>query len=80
LEITVPYISRKLAFWPCVRYDAAHMAKPKVGKGRKIKTSIYLDEDRLKALKSISDKTLIAMSVLIRKGIDLVIAEYSKTR
>ena len=78
--MTVPYISRKLAFCPSVRYDAAHMAKTKVGKGRKIKTSVYLDEDRLKALKNISDKTLIAMSVLIRKGIDLVIAEYSKTR
>jgi len=57
------------------------MAKPsksKVGKGPKIKTSIYIDRRRLVALKAISDRTLISMAVLIRKGIDLVIAEYAK--
>jgi hypothetical protein len=50
---------------------------PKTKKGRKTKTSVYLDQARLVALKEISDRTLIPQSVLIRKGIDLVIAEYS---
>ncbi len=52
--------------------------RSKVGKGPKIKTSIYLNQERLTALKEISDRTLIPMSVLIRRGIDLVIAEYTK--
>jgi hypothetical protein len=55
-------------------------SKPKVGKGPKVKTSIYIDRRRLAALKGISDRTLISMAVLIRKGIDLVIEEYSKSK
>jgi hypothetical protein len=54
--------------------------QPKVGKGPKIKTSVYLNRERLAALKTISDRTLIPMSVLIRKGIDLVISEYAKEK
>lgn len=56
------------------------LSKSKVGHGPKIKTSVYLNQERLTALKMISDRTLIPMSVLIRKGIDLVIAEYSKQK
>jgi len=55
-------------------------SQPKIGKGPKIKTSIYLNRERIKALKTISDRTLIPMSALIRKGIDLVIAEYAKSK
>ena len=51
---------------------------PKSKKVRKKKTSIYLDEARLATLKAISDRTLIPMSSLIRKGIDSVIAEYTQ--
>jgi Ribbon-helix-helix domain len=47
-------------------------------KGRKVKTSIYLDQARLTALKAISDRTMIPMSSLIRKGIDNVLAEYGQ--
>jgi len=74
---------RKIALQRLFQYDAATMPKhlnPKVGKGPKIKTSIYLNRERIKALKAISDRTLIPMSVLIRKGIDLVIAEYEKSK
>ena len=68
-------MTRKLALPLLFRYDVAIMPKQKVGRGPKIKTSIYLNQERLTALKKISDHTLIPMSVLIRKGIDLVIAE-----
>lgn len=75
----MPPTYRKIALYPLFRYDAATMPKhkkPKVGKGPKVKTSIYLDKERLSSLRQISDRTLIPMSVLIRKGIDAVITEY----
>jgi Ribbon-helix-helix domain len=75
-----PTLPENSLFDPTFQYDTAVMAKPKskVGKGKKTKTSIYLNEERLDALRTISDRTLISMAVLIRRGIDLVIAEYSK--
>ena len=74
-------MTRKMAYSCLFRYDDGTMPKPsKVGRGPKIKTSIYLNKERLAALKTISNSTLIPMSALIRKGVDMVITEYTKSK
>jgi hypothetical protein len=45
---------------------------------RHVKTSVYLDAETHKRLKKVSDKTMISMANLIRKGVDNVMKEYSK--
>jgi hypothetical protein len=45
---------------------------------RRLKTSLYLDATQLTALKKIVAETRIPQSVLVREGIDLVIAKHRK--
>jgi hypothetical protein len=47
-------------------------------KRNKIKISTYIHPKQLAALKSISAKTGIPQSVIIRKGLDLAIKVYGK--
>jgi hypothetical protein len=46
---------------------------------RKVKTNIYVSPKQMAALKRISKQTEIPMAALIRRGIDLVIAQRKKT-
>jgi hypothetical protein len=48
------------------------MAKTKL-----LKTSFYIDEERLRRLKEVSDRTMIPMARLIRKAVDRILEEYS---
>jgi len=52
------------------------MPKPK--RQKKIKTGIYIEEELMKALQQIADRTLIPKSSLIRLGIKKIVEEYSK--
>jgi len=45
---------------------------------RKVKSNIYMSPKQMAALKRISGKTRIPMAVLIRDGIDWVIAQHSR--
>ncbi len=47
----------------------AKLEKPKL-------FSLRLNEDQLKSLKAISEATMIPVSALVRKGIDIVIESY----
>jgi hypothetical protein len=53
---------------------------PAMPDNKKKKTSLYIERDRLAKLKAISDRTLIPISTLMRRGIDLVIEEYSRRK
>lgn len=45
---------------------------------RKIKTNVYLSPQQIDALKRISKKTDVPMAVLIRRGVDLLLARSSR--
>jgi hypothetical protein len=47
-------------------------------KAKQTKTSFYIDPDRRAKLKEISKRTMIPMSALLRRAIEIVIKEYSK--
>ena len=57
-----------------LRFDS--MAPKQKQKGL-IKTSVNIDAETLAKLKQISEKTMIPMASLIRKGIEHIIREYS---
>jgi hypothetical protein len=44
----------------------------------KEKTNIYLLKSQMKALRAISERTDIPLSALIRRGVDSIIAQFSK--
>jgi len=46
----------------------------------KIKMALYFGAEQVETLRAISKRTDIPMSVLVRKGIDLVIAKYSRKK
>jgi hypothetical protein len=45
-------------------------------KTRQTKTSFYIDPERLAKLREISRRTMVPLSALVRRGVDLVIQEY----
>ena len=45
---------------------------------RKIKTNVYLSPKQMAALKRISKKTDVPMAVLIRRGVDLLLARHPR--
>jgi hypothetical protein len=45
---------------------------------KKVKINVYLSPQQRKALQDISDRTMIPVASLIRRGVDSVIKEYSK--
>ena len=45
---------------------------------RKVRSNVYISPQQMAALKRISSKTRVPMAVLIRDGIDLIIAKYKK--
>jgi hypothetical protein len=47
-------------------------------KTKQTKTSFYIEPERLAKLREISKRTMIPMSALLRRAIDIVIKEYSK--
>lgn len=49
------------------------------GMPKKVKTSIFIGSEQLAKLKAISRNTMIPMSALMRRALDLVIAEFGKS-
>lgn len=47
-------------------------------KKKKVKTSLYIDNERMTKLRALSERTLIPISALMRKGIDLVLQDFAK--
>ena len=44
----------------------------------KILKSLFLDNDQIKRLKQLSEKTRVPQAVYIREGIELVLTKYNK--
>jgi hypothetical protein len=44
---------------------------------KQTKTSFYIDQPRLAKLREISKRTMVPLSALVRRGVDLVIKEYA---
>jgi len=47
---------------------------------RKVRSNVYLSRKQMAALKQISKETDTPMAVLIRRGVDLVIAQHSRKK
>jgi len=44
---------------------------------KKVSTTVYFTPEQLEALQEIHNRTRIPMAVIIREGIDLVLAKYA---